>query len=284
LAAKAYKDTQFREHGTDLMYDKGRCRCQDCRAAHAKRKREYLGKEEIVMEHTEGAIEELERLRDRLNKEIDALGKVIEQKQGDVININSTIRTLERLQREEETGIVVAPPVEEEEPEPDEPEPEDSTDAAVSAAVDSVIKKLDDEKKVGDNVPEGHRRCKKCAGVYELNRKNFAPNKRSLDGFIFTCNKCNKRPGFFIGKERGEPPPALGSGRKLDGRFRCNKCRTNFMNQKALDDHNAEYHDNKVDENRCPVTACRKKFSTETELENHIIHKHPRWAKEYGYA
>jgi hypothetical protein len=234
-AVRDYTYTSLRRHGTDLMYDKGKCRCRSCTDAHAARKRnEHQGERNMSIA---GALKELLAIKDQIRIEIDSLSRAIETKQSLILDINTAIRVLESINN----GHAQDPP-------PKAVAPE--LPPAYIPKVSDIVVAPPTEKAPKTERP--HR------VPINLGRKRHA---------------------------RENPVEPLGGTTRLLGSdFHCGHCKANFMSQKSLDEHTAERHQSDPTANECPVSSCKKRFATETDMENHVIHNHPKYASEYGYA
>lgn len=239
-----------------------------------------------------GTLEELYAFKDRTYREIDSLSKEIERKQSFILDIETTIRVLQSLpgkpitlpkstNKPDPVPVPTHNQIEEESDDPDpEPDPESVQETKPSMDVAELVTADDEKIHTGQS-----KKCKKCGRIKPLDRANFAYSKRSSDGFIHTCNACNKRQPLYISsRKQQETSQYAGTTSVLGDSFYCSKCRTKFMTQAALDVHNETYHSRDPNPNQCPVATCKKRFETETDLENHIIHHHPKYARDYGYA
>lgn len=234
-----------RKHGTVLMYDKGGCRCQPCRDAHAAKMRLFRGKNMGLS----SAIGELLVIKNNLYNDLDRITKSMEAIQTKISDIDNAIRVLKSLNGGSHAPVASPEPVVEENPVPvEEPVVEEEMEA---------------EQQVDSNPPQYspavHRRGRRPANATPV----YIPPRPSKE-------------------VRVEPLAGASSVLSLD--YVCERCRAKFMSQAALDKHNEERHTRSEIENRCPVTTCRKNFQSQTEMENHVIHSHPKFAKECGYA
>jgi hypothetical protein len=98
------------------------------------------------------------------------------------------------------------------------------------------------------------------------------------------------------------PPPPVKSKplTSLDNKFRCDLCRCNFLNESALQNHNAAHHSDRPKEKvrsspwrqkfkkitcqYCKKVGRPKVFDSEEALEDHIALKHPEKLEEAANA
>lgn len=248
---RKYRYTSERVHGTALMYDKGGCRCQECRDAHAFKMRIFRGKDMALS----AALEELSSIKNQLYVEIDKLSAELEQKQSRIVDIDTAIRVLRSLNGSQAHVSEIA----EYKPDPPvvAPEPLDPDDKDTEAL---------DSQEDHESYPETREEIVPPA----VHGRRGRPPRAT--------------PVFLAPKKDVKVEPLAGASSVLGGEFFCERCRAKFMNKAALDSHNELRHSRSELENRCPVSSCKKNFDTQTDMENHVIHNHPKFAKECGYV
>lgn len=82
--------------------------------------------------------------------------------------------------------------------------------------------------------------CRKCGEVKPL--ADFPNHKECADGHTGTCRDCTYARAHATEQRLAAAP---NPGPQLDGKFRCDECRCNFMSKKALDEHVDQRHSGK---------------------------------------
>lgn len=256
---KARNDKNYawkRKHGTELMYDKGKCRCRLCKDAHALGMRKYRGDHRNMS--ISSTLKKLEQIKDGLYREIDSLSSKIESDRNYLLDIETTIRTLKSINDVRDEPIV-------------------GVAKNHVLVMDPAPYRTDDHSQNQVEEPEPEETPE------EEPEPDKTPNKESYkSGGI---KHINNRKSILYGKRQAPPPPKLsGTQSVLNDDFYCDRCKTKFMSQGALDAHNDVHHKNNPDPTKCPVINCKLKFGSVTEMENHIITHHPKYARDYGYG
>lgn len=226
-AVRKYKHTSARRHGTVLMYDKGGCRCQDCRDAHALQRRIYRGKDMALST----AMKELESIRDKTYCEIDALSKQIEERRSKVADIDTAIRVLSSLNITAVTAGL--------------PECDDQ-DSEIPGETVEVDEPADGQENVVESNPpaeqqyQGKRNRKSVSIVLARERKSAVTldplaGQSSVLSAEFYCNKC--RAKFMnqsaLDLHNSERHSAVGDPSKCP----VSNCRAKFASESELEMH-----------------------------------------------